>query len=69
MVGPGFVDLLSYEPNSYGVWFKIGDGVTTNLAMHGITQPSNAQGFFDTYAGSNGPPSALRRGRVRPVLP
>ena len=56
VVGPGFVDLLSYEPNSYGVWFKIGDGVTTNLAMHGITQPSNAQGFFDTYAGSNGPP-------------
>ncbi len=56
VVGPGFVDLLSYEPNSYGVWFKIGDGVTTNLGMHGITQPSNAAGFFDTYAGPNGPP-------------
>jgi len=56
VVGPGFVDLLSYEPNPYGVWFKIGDGVTTNLAMHGITQPTNAKGFFANYTGGNTPP-------------
>ena len=36
VVAPGFIDLLSYEPDDYGAWFKIGDGVTTNLGMHGI---------------------------------
>jgi N-acyl-D-aspartate/D-glutamate deacylase len=35
VVAPGFIDVLSYDPNGYGVWFKIADGVTTNLAMHG----------------------------------
>jgi hypothetical protein len=49
VVAPGFVDVLSYEPNSYGVWYKVGDGVTTNLCMHGIN--NTAEGFFD-YFGS-----------------
>ncbi|MBZ5515315.1 MAG: amidohydrolase family protein [Acidobacteriia bacterium] len=35
VVSPGFIDVLSYNPNSYGVWYKLADGVTTNLAMHG----------------------------------
>ncbi|MBE9528476.1 MAG: amidohydrolase family protein, partial [Proteobacteria bacterium] len=35
VASPGFVDILSYNPNSYGSWYKIADGVTTNLAMHG----------------------------------
>jgi dihydroorotase len=35
VVAPGFIDILSYNPNSYGVWYKLADGVTTNLAMHG----------------------------------
>ncbi len=35
VVAPGFIDILSYNPNGYGVWYKIADGVTTNLAMHG----------------------------------
>ena len=35
VVAPGFIDLESYDPNPYGIWYKIGDGVTTNLAMHG----------------------------------
>ncbi len=47
VVAPGFVDLLSYEPNDYGSWFKIGDGVTTNLAMHGIN--NTPDGFFQMY--------------------
>jgi len=34
-VSPGFIDILSYDPEEYGSWFKIADGVTTNLAMHG----------------------------------
>ncbi len=35
VVSPGFIDILSYSPNGYGEWFKIQDGVTTNLLMHG----------------------------------
>ncbi|HET7842150.1 MAG TPA: amidohydrolase family protein, partial [Terriglobia bacterium] len=35
VVAPGFIDLLSYNPNAYGVRYKLADGVTTNLAMHG----------------------------------
>ncbi|MGF1596600.1 MAG: amidohydrolase family protein [Acidimicrobiales bacterium] len=47
VVAPGFIDLLSYEPNSFGVWFKLADGVTTNLGMHGV---SNYAGpFFGRY--------------------
>ena len=35
VVAPGFIDVLSYNPDAYGVRYKIADGVTTNLAMHG----------------------------------
>ena len=42
---PGFIDILSYEPNPYGIWFKIADGVTTNLGLHGLR--SRAVDFFD----------------------
>ena len=35
VVAPGFIDLESYDPNPYGIWYKIADGVTTNLGMHG----------------------------------
>ena len=37
VVAPGFIDVLSYDPNAYGAWFKLADGVTTNLAMHGAS--------------------------------
>ena len=36
VVSPGFIDILSYSPNGYGEWFKVADGVTTNLGMHGL---------------------------------
>ena len=36
VVSPGFIDILSYRPNGYGEWFKVADGVTTNLCLHGI---------------------------------
>jgi len=49
VVAPGFVDLLSYEPNSFGVWLKLADGVTTNLAMHGVN--NFAAAFFGRYRG------------------
>lgn len=47
IVSPGFIDLLSYEPNSFGVWFKLADGVTSNLAMHGVN--NYAEAFFRRY--------------------
>lgn len=47
VVAPGFIDLLSYEPNPYGVWYKIGDGVTTNLCMHGVND--TAEHFFEVF--------------------
>jgi N-acyl-D-aspartate/D-glutamate deacylase len=47
VVSPGFIDILSYEPNPYGIWFKIGDGVTTNLGMHGMF--NTAEGFFREF--------------------
>lgn len=37
VVAPGFIDILSYDPTTVGVWNKIADGVTTNLSMHGGT--------------------------------
>lgn len=42
VVAPGFIDLLSYDPNPFGIWFKIADGVTTNLGMHGINAEAEA---------------------------
>lgn len=56
VVAPGFIDVLSYEPNSYGVWYKLGDGVTTNLGMHGIKNPVDPAGFFSSYTGAATPP-------------
>lgn len=38
VVSPGFIDLISYDPNDIGIKFKILDGVTSNLAMHGGTE-------------------------------
>lgn len=41
VVAPGFIDILSYEPDPFGIWFKVADGVTTNLAMHGVNARAN----------------------------
>ncbi len=42
VVAPGFIDLISYDPNPYGIWYKIADGVTTNLGMHGMLDDRRA---------------------------
>lgn len=47
VVSPGFIDVLSYEPVEHGTWYKISDGVTTNLGMHGIN--NTAAGFFKQF--------------------
>ncbi len=49
VVAPGFIDLLSAEPNGFGEWNKLADGVTTNLAMHGVN--NYAAAFFRTWTG------------------
>lgn len=38
VVSPGFIDLISYDPNHVGIKLKVLDGVTSNLAMHGGTE-------------------------------
>lgn len=38
VISPGFIDLVSYDPNHVGIEFKVFDGVTSNLAMHGGTE-------------------------------
>ena len=35
VASPGFIDILSFMPNETGARFKITDGVTTNMQMHG----------------------------------
>jgi N-acyl-D-aspartate/D-glutamate deacylase len=47
IVAPGFIDLLSYNPNDVGVWNKLADGVTTNIGTHGTTIAP--RGWFSTY--------------------
>ena len=51
VAAPGFIDVLSYTPNSYGIWNKLTDGVTTQLAMHGAA--ADVGGWY----------AALARGR------
>jgi len=35
VAAPGFIDIDTYDPIPFGVRYKIADGVTTNLLMHG----------------------------------
>ena len=56
MVAPGFIDLLSYEPNDFGTWYKIGDGITTNLGMHGLNATARRRSSPSTAPSANRPP-------------
>ncbi|MED5277067.1 MAG: hypothetical protein VX476_04035, partial [Actinomycetota bacterium] len=53
VVSPGFIDVLSYPTNGYGEWYKIADGVTSNLCMHGIDNPM--QKFLENTENHNPP--------------
>ena len=53
VVAPGFIDNLSYDPNPLGVWNKIADGVTSNIAMHGGT--SSPEKWYSYYARNRTP--------------
>jgi len=50
VVAPGFIDMVSYDPNPVGVWNKIADGVTTNLTLHGgTTDPPVWYGYYGRH--------------------
>jgi N-acyl-D-aspartate/D-glutamate deacylase len=53
IVTPGFIDLLSYDPNPVGVWNKIADGITTNIGMHGSTV--DPESWYSKYDRENTP--------------
>ena len=53
VISPGFIDMLSYEPNGYGEWWKVADGVTTNVGLHGIRQDATA--FYDEWTNAGVP--------------
>jgi len=53
VVAPGFIDMVSYDPNPAGVWNKIADGVTTNLSLHGGTTDPPA--WYAYYAAHRPP--------------
>ena len=53
VVSPGFIDILSYSPNGYGEWFKLADGVTTNLGMHGLD--NRATNWFAAHPDGSSP--------------
>ena len=51
VISPGFVDLISYDPNYIGIELKVLDGVTSTLAMHGGTE--DAESWYPAW-GNNG---------------
>jgi N-acyl-D-aspartate/D-glutamate deacylase len=53
VVAPGFIDVLSYASNRYGIWNKLTDGVTTQLAMHGAA--ANVGAWYAGLARSRWP--------------
>lgn len=53
VVSPGFIDILSYSPNGYGEWWKIADGVTANIGMHGLR--FGASNFHDRWITEGSP--------------
>ncbi len=50
VISPGFIDLVSYDPNHVGIEFKVFDGVTSNLAMHGGTE--DAKSWYENWDNS-----------------
>ena len=53
VVSPGFIDILSYSPNGYGEWYKLADGVTANIGMHGLD--NRADRWFEAHPDGSSP--------------
>ncbi|MFP4017060.1 MAG: amidohydrolase family protein [Halanaerobiales bacterium] len=48
VVAPGFIDPLSYDPNPVGNYYKLADGITTVLVLHGGTvNPSRYYAYYE----------------------
>ena len=62
VISPGFIDMLSHEPNGYGEWWKVADGVTTNVGLHGIRQDATA--FYDEWTSAGVPVNLDRKSVV-----
>lgn len=68
VVAPGFIDILSYSPNGYGEWYKVADGVTANLGMHGLD--ARASDWFAAHPDNSTPlhfGGAYDNATVRPM--
>ena len=50
VVSPGFIDMLGFNMNTTVAKYKITDGVTTNLSLHGCT--ANFDSWFAAYDAS-----------------
>ena len=69
VIAPGFIDILSYSPNGYGEWFKVSDGITTNLGMHGLDD--RASSWFLNHPDHSAPVhfgGAYDNATVRPAI-
>lgn len=69
VLSPGFIDILSYEPNGYGEWWKVADGVTTNVGMHGVRVPATE--FYDEWTTAGVPINfggAVHNSEIRETL-
>ena len=53
VLSAGFVDMLGSAVNGYGEWWKIADGVTTNVNMHGIR--TDATEFYGEWEAAGVP--------------
>ena len=53
VISPGFIDILSYAPNGYGERWKVADGVTANIGMHGLRV--EAEAFYGRWEGEGVP--------------
>jgi len=53
VLSPGFIDMLGSQINGYGEWWKVADGVTTNVNMHGIRD--DAREFYSEWEAAGSP--------------
>ncbi len=74
VISPGFIDMLSYQPNAApgwigGEWWKVADGVTSNIGMHGLR--FDATDFFNRWRGEGVPVhygGAVHNSHIRDTL-
>ncbi len=53
VLSAGFIDMLGTHVNGYGEWWKVADGVTSNINMHGIR--TDATEFYSEWEAAGVP--------------